>query len=70
MPSLTRNRTSRKPRETLGMDDSNMDGRGDDVLKATRPVDDLDEPMDGPKARSVTSNFQHLIRLMQLQTRD
>ena len=48
------------------MDDSNMDGRGDDVLKAARPVDDLDEPMDGPEARSVTLTFQHLIHLMQL----
>ena len=37
----------RSLKQTLGMDYQDMDGCRDDVLETTRPVDDLDEPMDG-----------------------
>ena len=41
----------RSLKQTLGMDYQDMDGCRDDVLEITRPVDDLDEPMDVSEAR-------------------
>lgn len=36
------------------MDDPHLDGRRDDVLPITRPMDDMDEPTPIPKARFVS----------------